>query len=83
MNASILNNNINIYSKINHFQFVEIDVNKEFIRNAKEEICLICLENYSISDKICYLPCFHFFHSSCIKEWIKNKSVCPLCNNNL
>ena len=58
----------------------EVEFNEQF--KDKEEIkCAICLENFSIGDKISYLPCFHSFHSSCIKNWIKIKNKCPLCNN--
>ena len=77
-----LNNNIKLNSKeIN--QLEEISINDEFIKNTKESICPICQDNYSISDKICYLPCFHFFHSSCIKKWLEINNRCPLCNNNI
>ena len=58
----------------------EITINKKSIINLGKEKCMICLINYSINDKINYLPCFHFFHSSCIKNWIKIKTKCPLCN---
>ena len=59
----------------------ENDLTIELIQNLNEEKCLICLENYCIKEKISYLPCLHFFHSSCIKKWITIKNSCPLCNN--
>ena len=58
----------------------ENEISKELIKTINEENCLICLEKYSIGDKICYLPCLHFFHSFCIKKWIQIKKRCPLCN---
>ena len=45
--------------------------------------CSICLEEYSLEEKICYLPCFHYFHSECIKNWTKKSNRCPLCNNEI
>jgi len=24
--------------------------------------------------------CSHVYHASCIKQWLKHRSVCPLCN---
>ena len=81
LNEYLSNSNREIKSEINHFQLEEITINDEIIKNEKENICLICLDNYSISEKISYLPCFHYFHSSCIKNWLKIKCRCPLCNN--
>ena len=32
--------------------------------------------------KIILLPCKHYFHSNCIKEWLKNYNYkCPICQN--
>ena len=76
------NNRESNESPIN-FELEEILKNKDFIKNNNDKKCLICLENYCITDKICYLSCLHFFHSSCIKSWIKLKNRCPLCNHNL
>ena len=50
--------------------------------------CIICLEDFKTNDKVIYLPCIHFFHEICIKNWIKRKQSCPICkheinNNNL
>ena len=68
------NNNIIIIN-------IERDANNEIIRNledieitegiidkAETKECPICLIEYSPYEKICYLPCFHFFHSKCIKN---------------
>ena len=68
-------NNDNVESFIE-----EKEVTEQLIKNINEENCLICLEKYSIGDKICYLPCLHLFHFFCIKKWIKIKNRCPLCN---
>jgi len=61
-------------------QLEEVELNEQF-KNKEEIKCIICLEAFSIGDKISYLPCFHYFHSSCIKNWIKIKNKCPFCNN--
>ena len=58
----------------------EVELNEQF-KNKEEIKCAICLENFSIGDKISYLPCIHLFHSSCIKNWIRIKNKCPICNN--
>ena len=66
-------NNIGILSDLE-----EIEIDEKLIDNAEKQ-CAICLENYSIGNKIIYLPCCHYFHSSCIRNWIKIKNICPYC----
>lgn len=43
--------------------------------------CPICFEEFKNSDDIVCLPCNrnHVFHESCIGEWVKRNSSCPLC----
>ena len=69
------NNGCEIVNKLE-----EVELNKQF-ENIEEIKCAICLEIFSIGDKVSYLPCLHYFHSSCIKNWIKIKNKCPYCNN--
>jgi DNA polymerase III alpha subunit (gram-positive type) len=59
----------------------EIELNEELIKKLDSNVCNICLDNYTIGDKICYLPCVHFFHAICIKSWVKRSNKCPLCKN--
>ena len=73
-NNSQRNNNNNIVDILE-----EIYISQDIIDKAEIKDCPICLEEYSIENKICYLPCFHFFHSECIKTWLKNSNKCPLC----
>ena len=49
------------------------------------DICVICSENFKNGDKIIVLPCnnHHVFHGNCIKTWIKNKTICPMCRKDL
>ena len=41
--------------------------------------CSICLENFKNGDDSIILPCIHIFHSECIKKWMKNNGICPIC----
>ena len=41
--------------------------------------CDICLENYKVRESMMTLPCFHTFHETCCRQWIKEKAVCPVC----
>ena len=52
------------------------DVSK--LDNEKKN-CLICLDDFKIGDKTTVLPCIHFFHSNCIKMWLKSQNTCPIC----
>ena len=58
----------------------EVELNEKLI-NDEENNCPICLENYSMDNKVICLPCSHYFHSSCIKNWIRIKNECPYCKN--
>jgi hypothetical protein len=43
------------------------------------ETCGICIEPLIETGGIMNLPCKHRFHEGCIREWIVDKSNCPLC----
>ena len=56
------------------------------------DCCSICTGEYNEKDYIIALPCDlrylvdifrHCFHSACIKKWLENKTVCPLCRIDL
>ena len=40
--------------------------------------CVICLQPYETGDMLKTLPCLHFFHSSCIDDWLSHRSTCPV-----
>ncbi|XP_047976355.1 E3 ubiquitin-protein ligase MBR1-like isoform X2 [Salvia hispanica] len=45
------------------------------------EPCCICQEDYVAGDDIGILDCQHEFHTSCIKQWLILKNICPICKN--
>ena len=45
--------------------------------------CCICIDEYAAGDKIATLPCGHQFHCDCIKPWLQQQCVCPLCKRDL
>ena len=62
------------------------NVLEKFLHTEKAESqhckeCLICLEDIIKDDEIIILKCHksHFFHSKCIKKWLKYNVSCPLC----
>ncbi|XP_059639227.1 E3 ubiquitin-protein ligase MBR1-like [Cornus florida] len=44
-----------------------------------ERKCSICQEEYEEDDKMGKLDCGHLYHIECIKRWLKNKNICPIC----
>ncbi|KAL7002832.1 RING-type E3 ubiquitin transferase [Sarracenia purpurea var. burkii] len=43
------------------------------------EPCCICREEYAPGDAIGTLDCGHDFHTNCIKQWLTQKNLCPIC----
>lgn len=41
--------------------------------------CIICYNDYDDNEEIIKLPCDHYFHKSCILNWLLKKTSCPLC----
>ena len=41
--------------------------------------CTICVEFFSPESEISLTPCGHFFHSTCIKNWLEIRKSCPQC----
>ena len=52
--------------------------------NLYNQICPICLDEFTIGTDIILLNCFHGFHFQCINSWVnndlKNNKHCPICN---
>jgi len=44
--------------------------------------CCICLESLSSKKTMKMNECLHEIHVACIKEWFKERNVCPLCRTN-
>jgi len=43
------------------------------------EPCSICLEVPEQGERLTTLPCYHLFHTECIREWLLHSRLCPLC----
>lgn len=67
----------------------EIDAKEDAIEKieAREEKCIICLEQFGDGDRLRVLPCGHLFHMGCIDKWLSGSfshhecftSGCPTC----
>eukprot|EP00347_Sterkiella_histriomuscorum_P009791 403339880 len=48
--------------------------------------CSICFCNFESQEIVVRLPCDkirHIYHEKCIKEWLTNHDLCPLCKKNI
>lgn len=45
--------------------------------------CMICLCDFEIGDDCRRLPCRHVFHASCVDEWLRRCTDCPICKDNV
>ena len=78
------NNNEGQNNNINYDELLEEkEIDEDSFEKYKEEKCSICLEDFNIGNKVCYLPCLHIYHSFCIKNWLKIRGKCPLCGDDL
>ena len=58
----------------------EIELTEDIIKKAELTECSICLGDFMVDELICFITCFHVFHSKCIKDWLKRSKLCPMCN---
>ncbi|KAK6116257.1 hypothetical protein DH2020_049999 [Rehmannia glutinosa] len=47
--------------------------------HADTEPCSICREEYNDGEDLGTLECGHDFHRDCIKQWLMQKNLCPIC----
>lgn len=53
-------------------------------RQAFEEACPVCFEDFKGGEEVCTLPsCKHIFHWKCIDGWFKISVLCPMCRTNV
>lgn len=64
--------------------YIEMQVEEQQVGKEKEELCeescSICLENIEKRKKKT-LKCKHTFHNTCVNEWLKVSTTCPVCRN--
>jgi hypothetical protein len=45
--------------------------------------CVVCQERILCGEDILKLPCHHLYHHACVRQWLLQKSSCPLCRSRL
>lgn len=50
---------------------------------GEKAFCVVCREPYANGDLLLRLPCFHEFHSECIRDYLETCEgpVCPICRH--
>ena len=55
-------------------------INKDHQFEFEDKHCLICMAPLEEGERIGDIACNHSFHGECLKEWVKRRNACPLCN---
>ncbi|KAE9597514.1 hypothetical protein Lal_00030017 [Lupinus albus] len=56
------------------FQFSD-----DALKHEVDKKCSICQEEFEADDELGKLNCKHSYHFQCIKQWIVQKNLCPVC----
>ena len=48
-----------------------------------ERSCSVCLSNFEKGETIRVLPCKHYFHASCVDQWLGVNASCPNCRTSI
>ncbi|KAJ3153668.1 hypothetical protein HDU86_005167 [Geranomyces michiganensis] len=48
-----------------------------------EAQCTICLTEYEAGENLRGAPCAHWFHSICLRKWLKESKTCPICRSSV
>jgi hypothetical protein len=72
-------------SELRRNPVVQLDLKKHTCRSFEvDNECSICSNKYCLGETLTTLDsCNHTFHFSCIDEWGKYKSECPLCRKEI
>jgi len=47
------------------------------------DLCVICLDEIALGQRVVRAPCGHCFHQACIQNWMITSLSCPLCKRSL
>lgn len=72
-------NNEEVIKKLNRFILNDENCKKYKDENIEINTCCICLYDFKKNEEVVLLSCKHIFHWNCGLNWLKIKSVCPMC----
>lgn len=58
------------------------DAMHKCLRIENDQVCVICMDEtplYKSRVQVVDFGCGHFFHGSCMREWVRRSSQCPIC----
>jgi hypothetical protein len=51
----------------------------QILTRFRECVCAICQCDISLGAPVIRLPCSHVYDDECIRKWLSQRAVCPLC----
>ena len=69
---------VRVSSKFEHLLPVAT-VTQPMQEERQVDCCSICLESFSVGQKVTLLPCTHLFHRRCVHTAFKHDHRCPVC----
>jgi hypothetical protein len=45
--------------------------------------CQVCLAEIADGEEWLFTPCHHFFHDHCLRRWMEEQPICPICRHPL
>ena len=45
--------------------------------------CAICLKEFEENEDLIFTTCKHMYHEECLRKWLIERQVCPLCKSTL
>ena len=67
-----------------HHNYSDYIISIEKPSEKEEIICIICLDDFNNKEEVGKLEnCEHIFHKKCIKRWLEENPICPICRTKM
>ncbi len=74
---------LNYKERVNLNNYINESQLEEQGTTLNNDICSICIDNFSPRQMSIVLHCNHKFHKKCILEWFKKELTCPMCRTSV